>query len=121
MSTAGGSSPEIYRVFIASLPEPVKREIEQAQEQLRCAVRGKCVRWARREQLHLTLKFLGNVEVPRLDELTASIRGACAAFGALQRRAGPNPGTRSSPVGLGRRARILSSAPRHSLWPNTYH
>jgi RNA 2',3'-cyclic 3'-phosphodiesterase len=87
--TAEGRSPEIYRVFIAiTLPDPVKDAIEQAQGQLRAALPGTCVRWARRDQLHLTLKFLGNVEVPRLDALTASIRSACAGFGALQLRAG---------------------------------
>lgn len=89
MSAAGGSGLETYRVFIAiSLPEPVKDEIEQAQEQLRGALPGKCVRWASREQLHLTLKFLGNVEVRRLDALTASIRSACVGFGALALHAG---------------------------------
>jgi RNA 2',3'-cyclic 3'-phosphodiesterase len=83
-----GSRPETYRVFIAiSLPERVKDEIERAQEQLRVALPGKCVRWARREQFHLTLKFLGNVEVRHLEALTASIRGACTGHGVLHLRA----------------------------------
>ena len=89
MSTGDGGGPETYRVFIAiSLPEHVKDEIERAREQLRSALPGKCVRWARREQFHLTLKFLGNVESRRLEALTASIRSACAGFGVLQLRAG---------------------------------
>ncbi len=89
MSTGDGGGPETYRVFIAiSLPEHVKDEIERAQEQLRSALPGKCVRWSRREQWHLTLKFLGNVESRRLEALTASMRGACAGFGVLQLRAG---------------------------------
>ena len=55
MGTAGGSDPEIYRVCIAiSIPEPVKDAIEPAQEQLRGALPGKCVRWAGREQLPRT-------------------------------------------------------------------
>lgn len=84
-----GGSPETYRVFVAvPLPEQVKDEIEQAQQQLRAALSGKCVRWARREQFHLTLKFLGNVDVRRLEALTASMRGACAGFGVLRLRAG---------------------------------
>ena len=89
MSTGEGSGPETYRVFIAiSLPDHVKDEIERALEQLRSALPGKCIRWAKREQWHLTLKFLGNVESRRLETLTASIRDACAAFRVLQLRAG---------------------------------
>ena len=76
-------------MFIAiSLPEHVKDEIERAQDQLRSALPGKCVRWARREQWHLTLKFLGDVESRRLEALTTSVRGACTEFGVLQLRAG---------------------------------
>ena len=84
-----GNGPETYRVFVAiSLPERVKDEIERAQEQLSSGLPGKCVRWARREQFHLTLKFLGNVELQRLEALMASIQGACAGCGVLQLRAG---------------------------------
>lgn len=89
MSIGDGGGSETYRVFIAvSLPEHVKDDIERAQEQLRCTLPGKYLRWARRDQLHLTLKFLGDVELQRLEGLTASIRGACAGFGVLQLRAG---------------------------------
>lgn len=78
-SSAGGSRPELYRVFIAiSIPEPAKDAIAQAQEHLRGALPGTCVRWARREQLHLALKFLGNVAVPRLDAMTATRGGLVA-------------------------------------------
>ena len=80
---------ETFRLFVAiSLPEPVKNEIEWAQEQLRSALPRQCVRWARREQFHLTLKFLGNVESRRVEALVASIRAACGQFGVLQLRAG---------------------------------
>ena len=80
--------PERYRTFIAfSLPEPVRDEIEKTQEELRRALPRESVRWTRREQFHLTLKFLGNVEVQRLDALMDSVRGACDGFGALRLRA----------------------------------
>jgi len=39
----------------------VRDEIEKAQEDLRRALPRESVRWTRREQFHLTLKFLGNV------------------------------------------------------------
>jgi RNA 2',3'-cyclic 3'-phosphodiesterase len=79
---------QIHRLFIAfSLPEKVKCELEKAQTDLRSAIGGDCVRWARREQFHLTLKFLGNVEAQRLDDLYAPLCRTCAAFPALQFRA----------------------------------
>jgi 2'-5' RNA ligase len=78
-----------YRLFVAmALPDDVKDAIERAQRQLRAAVPGRVVRWTKRGQFHLTLRFLGNVEVARVDEVTVSIRSACAGFGALQLRAG---------------------------------
>ena len=54
------------------------------------------VRWTRREQLHVTLRFLGNVDTQLVDELTARVAHACARFGPLQLNARglgmfPNP------------------------------
>lgn len=42
-----------------------------------------CVRWAREEQMHLTLKFLGEVGAGEVSKLTAALSAAtarCAAF-----------------------------------------
>ncbi len=41
------------------------------------------VAWTRAENLHLTLKFLGNVPTARIDELTARLREATAAAAAF--------------------------------------
>jgi RNA 2',3'-cyclic 3'-phosphodiesterase len=80
--------PEHFRLFIAlTLPEAVKAEVEQAQAQLRRALRQARVSWTRLEQFHLTLKFLGNVEVQRVDALIAAVRAAGAGFPALRLRA----------------------------------
>jgi RNA 2',3'-cyclic 3'-phosphodiesterase len=76
-------------VFIAiSLPEWVRDELERAQEELRGALPGECVRWTKRGQFHLTLKFLGEVESERLEALMNSVRHACEGFGVLRLRAG---------------------------------
>ena len=81
-------SPEHFRLFVAiSLPDDVKNQIERAQEELRRAVPGRGVRWTTREQLHLTLRFLGNVDAQRVGALTEALREACAAFAPLQLRA----------------------------------
>ena len=77
--------PGVHCRFASGVRED---ELERVQEQLRSPLSGRCVRWAKREQFHLTLKFLGNVESRRLEALTASIRGVCAGLGVLQLRAG---------------------------------
>jgi len=83
------STPGASRLFVAvSIPEHVKVTIERLQDQLRRAVPGKTVRWTRREQFHLTLKFLGNVDAEHLDGLIASLRGACLGSPVLRLRAG---------------------------------
>jgi RNA 2',3'-cyclic 3'-phosphodiesterase len=78
----------MFRLFVAiSLPDAVKDEIEKAQGQIRGALREDFIRWAKPEQFHLTLKFLGNVAPSRVAELTEALRAACVNFSALQLRA----------------------------------
>jgi 2'-5' RNA ligase len=88
MSEATGVRPETHRIFIAvPIPEPVKDALERVQAELRRALAPRSVRWSRRDQLHVTLRFLGNVESQQVDELIRSVRHACEAFGVLQLRA----------------------------------
>jgi RNA 2',3'-cyclic 3'-phosphodiesterase len=76
------------RLFIAlAIPEAVKAELEQAQADLRRGLPGPNVRWTRREQFHLTLKFLGDVEAARVESLGEALRGACQGFAPLRLRA----------------------------------
>lgn len=80
--------PEYYRLFIAiQLPEHLKTGIEKAQSELRRAVSEGCARWTTRQQFHLTLKFLGDVEAPRVGALAEAVRNACLGFPPLQLRA----------------------------------
>ena len=79
---------ERFRLFIAvAIPEGVKAKMEAAQAELRRALPERSVRWARREQFHLTLRFLGDVEAARVEALAEAIRAACRGFGALHLRA----------------------------------
>src|ERR1017187_6677705 len=79
---------ERFRLFIAvTLPEEVKAKIEAAQAELRRALPGPGVCWTRREQFHLTLKFLGEVDAARVQPLEEAIRTACRGFSALPLRA----------------------------------
>jgi RNA 2',3'-cyclic 3'-phosphodiesterase len=74
----------------------VKDAIERAQGELRSVLPLQGVRWTKRDQLHVTLRFLGNVDSQLVDELTATVQRACARFGALELNARglgmfPNP------------------------------
>jgi len=80
--------PELFRLFIAlTLPDQVKDAIEKTQVELRRSAPAEGIRWTKREQFHLTLKFLGNVGVERLESLKNSLRSACAPFAPFQLRA----------------------------------
>jgi 2'-5' RNA ligase len=83
------SSTERFRLFVAiRIPDRVKAEIEKAQNELRRGSPAGAVRWATGDQLHLTLRFLGGVEAPRVEELKAALARACGPFAALRLRAG---------------------------------
>jgi RNA 2',3'-cyclic 3'-phosphodiesterase len=79
---------ERFRLFIAvTIPEDVKTKMGAAQAGLRGTLPERIVRWSRREQFHLTLRFLGDVAAARVEALTEAIRSACRGFGALHLRA----------------------------------
>jgi 2'-5' RNA ligase len=81
-------SAKPLRLFVAiSLPEAVKDEIEKVQKEMRSALPGDFIRWTKREQFHLTLKFLGNVAASRVAELTKVLREAGRHFATLRLRA----------------------------------
>lgn len=87
-SLLDGGMPTTLRLFIAlPIPEAVKSEIECVQNELRQVLPEKSVRWTKRGQFHLTLRFLGNVEASRVLELTSVLRDACSSFPALGLRA----------------------------------
>jgi 2'-5' RNA ligase len=79
---------ERYRLFVAiEAPEYVKDQIARTQAHLQTIVRNASVSWARREQFHLTLKFLGNVEVSRMQALHLTLSSLCKGFGPLALKA----------------------------------
>jgi 2'-5' RNA ligase len=88
MEAAPSNAALFYRLFVAvTLPEDVKAAVEKAQAELRRSAPGSAVRWATRDQFHLTLKFLGNVESARVDSLSAGLELACRPFSPLRFRA----------------------------------
>jgi len=70
-----------------AVPEPVKLEMESAQTELRHALPSAGVRWTRRDQFHLTLKFLGGVPADQTAPLAESVADVCRDFPPLPLRA----------------------------------
>jgi 2'-5' RNA ligase len=82
-----GEGTGTWRLFVAvSVPEAVKDEIEMVRKEMR-ALPGEFVRWTKRDQFHLTLKFLGSVAQSRVPELTDVLHEACRPFNAMRLRA----------------------------------
>jgi len=70
---------QTIRAFIAiRLPSEIRAGVEQVQGSLKSAIRPGSVRWTPAEQIHLTLKFLGNIPADSVPELEAALRRACA-------------------------------------------
>ena len=67
------------RAFVAvNLPPEVEAEVERFQSELKSSLRGDQVRWTPLEQIHLTLRFLGNIAAGSVPDLEAALRRACA-------------------------------------------
>lgn len=82
------SNATSLRLFIAlPIPDRVKDEIERVQDELRAILPKQCVRMTKREQFHLTLRFLGNVEARRAKELVEQVETACRGFSTLKLKA----------------------------------
>jgi 2'-5' RNA ligase len=67
------------RTFIAiKLDEALHRRLARLQDELKPAVPHGSVRWVAPENIHLTLKFLGDVEPARIEAIAAAMRAAAA-------------------------------------------
>lgn len=62
----------MIRSFLAiELPEALRNRIGEVQKELKSTKAD--VRWVRPEQIHLTLKFFGNIEAPQIELITQAI------------------------------------------------
>ena len=76
---------ENIRTFIAiDLPEPVLQGIAKAQDKLRRA--GFAIRWVRPQGIHLTLKFLGDIEKDQVEKIHAAMDKAARPVSPLSLR-----------------------------------
>lgn len=70
------------RVFIALELEPAVRELlGQTQDRLRRSLDERWVRWVQPHNIHLTLKFLGEVEAAQVKGISSAIEAAAARHG----------------------------------------
>ncbi|GAF75032.1 unnamed protein product, partial [marine sediment metagenome] len=67
---------EEVRSFIAiELPDELKQELTQLEDRLKLSNQPG-VRWVNPYSIHLTLKFLGNIAIDRIDAITRSMEEA---------------------------------------------
>jgi 2'-5' RNA ligase len=79
------AAPSSIRAFVSIALSPfLLGEIEKWQRQIQSTLPGEGVRWTRREQLHLTLKFFGNVAADQVQELTAALQRAAEGIRPLR-------------------------------------
>ena len=70
---------EEIRTFVAiELSAGIKSELTRVQEMLEEKIATPHLRWVDPAKVHLTLKFLGNVPLDRIQEITAALKEACA-------------------------------------------
>jgi len=72
------SEAATIRAFIAiAVPEEIRGRIAGFQREWQASLRGNFIRWTPTDQIHLTLRFLGNVSAQSVPELEAALRQAC--------------------------------------------
>jgi len=72
-----------HRTFVAvELPETVRRRAADLTSRL--ALGSGRVKWVEPENLHVTLKFLGDVETTDLPEICSGVRAACGGINPFE-------------------------------------
>jgi len=83
-----GDSAKKIRGFVAiHPPQDLLNRLRQLQEQLQSALPPQALRWTPPDQMHLTLKFLGNVAVESVGEIQAALARSCERVPPLMLRA----------------------------------
>ena len=72
-------SRETIRTFISvELPQEIHDKLRQTQDHLRASMPD--VRWTKSSNIHLTLKFLGDVEISRIDAINKALTDIAGRF-----------------------------------------
>jgi len=85
-----------FRAFVAiELPEKIKRDIRKLQ--LAFASNGLDIRWVKAVNMHLTIKFLGDIEPPDVEavgRVLSKTAASCPIFNLVPRGVGVFPNIR---------------------------
>jgi 2'-5' RNA ligase len=74
--------PKVSRLFIAiESPDAVRATLMALQRELKLFLPRNSTAWTKPENMHLTLRFLGNVESTRISGLAQKLAAALAGFG----------------------------------------
>ncbi|MCC6567706.1 MAG: RNA 2',3'-cyclic phosphodiesterase, partial [Anaerolineales bacterium] len=78
----------LIRAFLAiEIPRAIQLAIWQSTSPLRNKL-GPCLRWTPAENIHLTLKFLGDISPASVDELTQAVRASVDSIPAFDIQVG---------------------------------
>jgi 2'-5' RNA ligase len=87
MESQTGPSLSLIRAFVAvPVDERLMPVLTEALRAVRGALPANSVKWTRPENLHLTLRFLGNIPTARVDDIAGQLRDACTGTPVLTAR-----------------------------------
>ena len=73
------------RTFIAiEIPEPLKQKLDRSMGVLRSDLEDGWIRWVRLESMHLTLKFLGEIEQKQVRSIQEILEEIAARFSSFK-------------------------------------
>lgn len=76
---------DLWRIFCAiELPADLRARLQDHVRQLRAEVPDVAASWTRIENVHLTLKFFGNVAVKRIEKISAAVSSVIKQFSTFE-------------------------------------
>ena len=76
-----------WRMFVAiAVPPVLKKALQEMQQEVQHVVPRNSAAWTKPDNLHLTLRFLGDVGLSHLKELQERLKSAVAGFGSIDLR-----------------------------------
>jgi 2'-5' RNA ligase len=85
MTTKDSDRAQEWRLFCAfELPESLRERISQHSQRIREAVPEAAASWSRPENIHLTVKFFGNVDPQRVPAISAAAAQVVKEFSPIQ-------------------------------------
>lgn len=89
MNTENTEQKKQWRMFCAfELPEALRRSIAEHSQKVREAVPDAAASWSRPENIHLTVKFFGNVDQAKVPVISAAAARVVKEFSPIQIEAG---------------------------------